>query len=500
MSYHAARHGYTAVGDRLVHYVTRGSGPVAVLLHASPADARTLSWLVDTLGDDCCVLALDTPGHGLSDPLGRPEPEIDDYGASLVGSLDALGLDRVHLYGTHTGAKIALSAALRDPGRVASLTLDGLGISTPDERADQLDRYTVTWPPRPDGSHLVQAWHQARNMFLFWPWYAEHPGCLLRDAMPTPGELHTIAHGMLAAGERYPLAYRAAFRYDPVPALARLAVPTTIVAAPDDPLRAHLGRLAPLPSVVRVDGAATGAAARGGVVERQIRAYPGAADRDAGHLPYTPGARRFVPTALGDVHVSIAAGPPPREVVIAPLGARLDPPDGSRRLVLEVPGTGRSPEVAAAEPALDDLADCLAQACAATGARPSTVRATASTAGVAVALARRLGAAVEPCGPGARLGPADLPDLRPRADGAHLLAAWHFVRDAALRDVAAHGRWPGAHGDAPDLQLLDDRAIGLAGSWRALPGVYAACAAAAASGPPGSWDPFACAPTDGGRT
>lgn len=41
------RHGYVAVGERLIHYVARGRGPVVVLLHASPGDSRTLAALID---------------------------------------------------------------------------------------------------------------------------------------------------------------------------------------------------------------------------------------------------------------------------------------------------------------------------------------------------------------------------------------------------------------------------------------------------------------------
>jgi pimeloyl-ACP methyl ester carboxylesterase len=489
------RHGYLAVGERLVHYVARGRGPAVVLVHASPADSRTLAPLVDGLAADFCALALDTPGHGLSDPLAAAEPEIDDYATALLETLSALKLDRVHLYGTHTGAKIALSAALRAPGQVASLTLDGVGISTPEERADQLARYTITWPPRSDGSHLVQAWHQARNMFLFWPWYAEHPGHVLHDAMPPVEDLHTIAHGMVLAGDRYPLAYRAAFRFDPTPALARLTVPTTIVAAPDDPLRGHLARLAPLPPAVRIDATATDLAARLAVVRAHLAAPGGASSADADALPATPGSRRqFAATALGDVHVSLGDPAPADTVVVAPLGARAAPPEGERALVLELPGTGRSTLTEPSRLRIDTLAESLATACAAAGAQPRLVRSSGSTAAVGSALAQALGVRSELTGPAGRLGAGDLPDLQPRADGGHLLAAWHLVRDAAIAHLSRHGRWPGAPGDAPDLHLLQERALGLAGSWQTLPAVHAACggdAMPAAAGEPGQWDPLA---------
>lgn len=489
------RHGYVAVGQRLIHYVARGRGPVVVLLHASPADSRTLAPLIDRLAAHCCALALDTPGHGMSDPLASAEPDIDDYGTVLLETLAALNLDRVHLYGTHTGAKIGLSAALRAPGQVASLTLDGVGISTPEERADQLARYTVTWPPRSDGSHLVQAWHQARNMFLFWPWYAEHPGHALHDAMPPVEDLHTIAHGMLLAGDRYPLAYRAAFRFDPTPALARLTVPTTIVAAPDDPLRGHLARLALLPSAVRIDATATDLAARLAVVRAQLAAHGDAVHADAGGLPASVGGRRqFAATALGDVHASLGDQAPADTVVIAPLGAQPAPPEGERVLMLELPGTGRSTLADPTRLGIDSLAESLATACAAAGVQPRVVRSSGSTAALGSALGAAVGAAAELTGPAGRLDERELPDLRPRPDGGHLLAAWHLVRDAAFAHLSRHDRWPGGCGDVPDLELLQARSLGLAGSWQTLPAVFAACRGEPIQPPdgrPGEWDPLA---------
>ena len=489
------RHGYVAVGDRLIHYVARGRGPVVVLLHASPADSRTLAPLIDRLAAHCCALALDTPGHGMSDPLAAAEPDIDEFGVALLETLAALKLDRVHLYGTHTGAKIALSAALRAPGQVASLTLDGVGIPTLEERADQLARYTVTWPPRSDGSHLVQGWHQARNMFLFWPWYAENPGHALHDAMPPVDDLHTIAHGMLWAGDRYPLAYRAAFRFDPTPALARLTVPTTIVAAPDDPLRGHLARLGPLPHAVRIDTTATDRAARLAVVRAQLAAHRDAMHADAYSLPASLGSRRqFAATALGDVHASLGAPAGAQTVVIAPLGARPAPPSDESVVVFELPGTGRSSLTEPTRLGIDSLVEALVTACAAADAKPRVVRSSGSTAAVGGALAEALGVAAELSGPPGRLDGRDLPDLRPRPDGGHLLAAWHLVRDAAMAHLSQHGRWPGAYGDLPDLELLQEHSLGLAGSWQTLPAVYAACRGEPMPTPndrPGAWDPLA---------
>ena len=492
------RHGYATVGNRLVHYVTYGRGPAVVLLHASPGDARTLAPLIGALGDDICAIALDTPAHGMSDPLATATPSIDDYGAALVDTLSALQLDRVHLYGTHTGAKIGLSAALQAPHRIASLTLDGVGISTPAERSDQLARYTPTWPPRADGSHLVQAWHEVRNMFLFWPWYAEQRENCLRDAMPPVAELHSAAHGLLLAGDRYPLAYRAAFQFDPTPALTRVTVPTTIVASPDDPLRAHLARLYPLPASVHVDPSTSDLATIAAVVRANVAGNSGGQDAEDLRFRSTRrGPRRFITTALGDVHVSTGTQAPADTVVVAPLGARLDADPGDATLVIELPGSGRSTLGGGLPLDLTVLADCLTEVCADAGAQPHTVCASGSSLAAARELALQLHVRLETSGLGGRMDTSDLPDLSPRPDGTHLLVAWHLVRDAALAYLGANGRWPGSRGDVPDLELMQARTIGLTGSWTTLPLIYAACGGdptTSTADRPGMWDPLARGP------
>ena len=53
----------------------------------------------------------------------RPAYLVDDMSDDLVGLLDGLGLDRVHLVGASMGGFIAQTFALAHPSRVLSLTL-----------------------------------------------------------------------------------------------------------------------------------------------------------------------------------------------------------------------------------------------------------------------------------------------------------------------------------------------------------------------------------------
>ena len=234
-----------------------------VLLHASPLSAAWQDDLATLLaGRGRTVLALDTPGYGGSDPLPAAPvpPAIPDYAAALLATLDALGVERCALYGFHTGAVIALDLASRHPERVERAVLEGVLVSTPAERAELVERYAPWYPPVADGAHLGEHWRRIAAMFDFWPWFDRSQAARITGEPPPPGVVHAALVDLLRAGESYPLGYRAAFAYDPLPALARLTVPTVVVADPADPLATHLGRLPTLPAGVHAELLPGGAA------------------------------------------------------------------------------------------------------------------------------------------------------------------------------------------------------------------------------------------------
>ena len=244
---------FVTVGSRQVHYRRGGSGPAVVLLHASPLSAASLLPLARALAPRFTVIALDTPGYGLSDPLPPAAPRIADYADALVETLAALGLDRCAVYGFHTGAVIGLDLAARYPERVAAAVLEGVLLSSDEERADLLAHYAHWFPPTWDGAHLVANWSRVRDMFVFWPWYRREESARLAVAMPSAATINEAVLDLLRAGEGYPLGYRAAFAYDAAPVLAGLTAPVAIVADPSDPLSGHLARLPALPPGVSAE-------------------------------------------------------------------------------------------------------------------------------------------------------------------------------------------------------------------------------------------------------
>ena len=75
----------------------------------------------------------------------------------------------VDLYGTHTGASIALETAIRGVDRIRNVVFDGLPMFSDAERADHLANYVPPFEVRWDGSHVVWAWNFIRNMTVFYP-------------------------------------------------------------------------------------------------------------------------------------------------------------------------------------------------------------------------------------------------------------------------------------------------------------------------------------------
>ena len=232
-----------------------------VMLHASPGSARMLNGLIERLMARSPVLAFDTLGNGESDkppgweratcweptgaqtPVGPTppppwdEPSIADYGALMAEAIDALALDEVDIYGSHTGGSIAIETAIAlGSERARNVIVDGLAIFTSEERDDLLANYTPPLDPHWDGSHLAWAWSFLQAQLRFWPWYNQTREGIRWVEEPPADSLHEWVVELLKSGHTYPLAYNAAFAYPALERLPLLASRTLIGADADDML------------------------------------------------------------------------------------------------------------------------------------------------------------------------------------------------------------------------------------------------------------------------
>ena len=122
------RRGFVELDGLFIHWRAIGQGPALVLLHESPRSSASLIPLMKRLSNDFCCIAFDTPGYGASDPLPEGVKSLTEFACVIRQTIASLGIETFCLYGTHTGAAIALQLAELMPERVTSLLLDGLAI------------------------------------------------------------------------------------------------------------------------------------------------------------------------------------------------------------------------------------------------------------------------------------------------------------------------------------------------------------------------------------
>ncbi|WP_433236289.1 alpha/beta fold hydrolase [Streptosporangium sp. CA-135522] len=98
------------------------SGPAVVLIHSLGVDWRMWRPVMDRLSAGRRVFAYDIRAHGSA--AGAPAPfTMADTARDVVGVLDALDLERVHLVGLSLGGAIAQVVAVSRPDRLESLAL-----------------------------------------------------------------------------------------------------------------------------------------------------------------------------------------------------------------------------------------------------------------------------------------------------------------------------------------------------------------------------------------
>lgn len=214
----------------------QGEGEPILALHASPGSSRQLAGLISDLAADTAVYAPDTPGNGDSQPLFDREPVIAELAEAALRFMDAKKLERVKLYGSHTGAAIAAELALMAPERISHVVLDGVDLLTPEAREEILANYAFPFVPDRDGAYLLRMFQFCRDQYLFFPWYNRTRAGRREGGLGSAADLHAWVLEVMKGCETYHLNYRAAFKWDGRETLAALKVPTLLAASESDPL------------------------------------------------------------------------------------------------------------------------------------------------------------------------------------------------------------------------------------------------------------------------
>lgn len=108
-----------------VRVLSHGSGPPVLLLHGVSLSAAAWAPLFPKLSHSR-LLAVDLPGHGLSDPIAFRRRQVREHARRLLDDiLDALELDQVPVIGHSLGGMFALWHLADAPRRISGLVAIG---------------------------------------------------------------------------------------------------------------------------------------------------------------------------------------------------------------------------------------------------------------------------------------------------------------------------------------------------------------------------------------
>lgn len=154
---HSFRH-----GDVDIAFLDEGKGEPVVLVHgfASTASVNWVfpGWVATLTRAGRRAIALDNRGHGASTKLYDPAAYHSAIMAADVSALiDHLALKRADVMGYSMGARIAAFLALREPDKVRSIVLGGLGahlvagVGLPESIAEALEAPSLAAVTDPQG-------------------------------------------------------------------------------------------------------------------------------------------------------------------------------------------------------------------------------------------------------------------------------------------------------------------------------------------------------------
>ncbi len=462
-------------GPRQVHYRRAGTGPLLLMLHQSPQSSRELEPLMTAWAAHFTIVAPDSPGYGLSDPLGVDMAELGDFATATIEFMDAIGAARFGIYGFHTGGMIGIAVAHHYPDRVSGFACNGIVVPTIAELNKILAAYLPRFEPRWDAGHLAWLWGRMREQTIFFPWHERSLAARMDFPMPSPQHQQNSVLEFLRAGDHYHVAYRAAFVFPGERVVAELTAPGLITAADWDPLQPHLDRLRNTPPCVQILESATPEEASTRCLDH-LRAHPGggppavAATRPlAGRL-----WREMAQTASGAVAmrrggndqgipVVVVHGAGGSSATVVQIVAGI----AERRAVvaIDLPGHGETDHTAeivdtrACVESLSAVLDALnLQAADLVGVDDGSFIAVelANQRAECVRRVALMNPPVMNAGQAAEWRAAGLPSFAPDWAGGHLLRCWHMVRDSRLFFPWFRRDRDGIRWQEPEL---DDRGI-----------------------------------------
>ena len=214
-------------GDINLYYESYGGGEPLLMIMGLGGSA--LAWdpaLVDDLARSFRTVIFDNRGTGRSD---QPDEEysIDGFAADAAALLDAIGIERAHIFGVSMGGMIAQEFALHYPARVQTLTL---GCTTAGGRnvvPAPPEAMAILMAPRnglSDADLIRRAWP-----INYTPAYLQSHRAELEQ-----GIVRVLTHPTPAHAYKRQLA--ATFKFNTYDRLPEITAPTLVITGADDAL------------------------------------------------------------------------------------------------------------------------------------------------------------------------------------------------------------------------------------------------------------------------
>lgn len=221
------RKGYVDTRDGQIHYrySKEGTGIPLVMFHATAGSSASFEPVMREMEGVLPLFAPDTVNYGESYRTDA-EPSIGLISDALLEALSAIGVDRFHAYGHHTGVNIAVDMALRAPERVASVMAHSPNYISMEANEYCRVNLAKDHPIHVKGTQLFYAWNKVKDMMgeVIWlnpPHAAE---ILNRDTIDT-----------LRAGEKWHWASRAVYAHDLMTAIKQVKCPLFLLRGRREP-------------------------------------------------------------------------------------------------------------------------------------------------------------------------------------------------------------------------------------------------------------------------
>jgi pimeloyl-ACP methyl ester carboxylesterase len=225
-----------------VHCRIGGEGTPIVLLSAAGRSSRMYDALAALLASRFTTIAIDIPGSGSSDPLPQ-DASIEHLAQCVTDVLAHLKLAPAHVYGMHTGNKIAVAMAAHFPDRVRDIVLVGQSHSIIPDRTRRNAAVQAIVSEYFDNAADWQKWARLERAVaaLWWP-EAVVAAQADRDSRLAASALMLDA---LQSSESIETLYRANIAYDLEGDLRRLHARTLVLEVVTPHEERDLGRQGP---------------------------------------------------------------------------------------------------------------------------------------------------------------------------------------------------------------------------------------------------------------